>query len=417
MERWDASFQIKFLVVNLLTVGASNANCRVQNARRRTVGQPPGPGAGGRQAPAPAAIHVLAVSDHETLKQRVAVDHQELSTFRLRTQSLPAPRVELTAGHSSADVGQGVATVDCSQTPDSLVFGGGQPPKWWWEDVMLGFKGCFRPFFNVLKYKEDERVPRLDEELKQIRAQADECLKIRPATGDEWEVSFENITDLTWLGSGSQGAVFLGKYKGENVAVKKVKEEAETNIKHLRRLNHPNIIKFNILVSDDDSLKISDFGTSRQTGHQNSTKMSFCGTVAWMAPEVIRNERCSNKVDVWSFGVVLWETLTGMVPYKDVDSSAIMWGVGSNSLQLPVPETAPEGIKLLLKQCWSLKPCNRPSFVHILRHLDIASHEVNCLTDEQWAQMQLSWKNDVRNYLETIRGSQHQSRMKDMIGK
>lgn len=50
--------------------------------------------------------------------------------------------------------------------------------------------------------------------------------------------------------------------------------------------------------------------------------------------------------------MVLWEMLTGEVPYKDVDSSAIIWGVGNNSLHLPVPESCPDSFKLLLRQCW-----------------------------------------------------------------
>ena len=61
---------------------------------------------------------------------------------------------------------------------------------------------------------------------------------------DDWEIPFEAIQELQWLGSGAQGAVFMGKYKGEQVAVKKVKEEFETDIKHLRKLNHPNIVLF-----------------------------------------------------------------------------------------------------------------------------------------------------------------------------
>ena len=55
-----------------------------------------------------------------------------------------------------------------------------------------------------------------------------------------------------------------------------------------------------------------------------------------------------------SFGVVLWEIITKEIPYRDVDSSAIIWGVGSNSLHLPVPDTCPEGFKLLMRQCWSV---------------------------------------------------------------
>ena len=53
-----------------------------------------------------------------------------------------------------------------------------------------------------------------------------------------------------------------------------------------------------VLVAKNDVVKISDFGTSREW-NEKSTKMSFAGTVSWMAPEVIRNEPCNEKVDIW----------------------------------------------------------------------------------------------------------------------
>ena len=55
---------------------------------------------------------------------------------------------------------------------------------------------------------------------------------------------------------------------------------------------------FSVLISYNDILKISDFGTCKELS-EKSAKMTFTGTVAWMAPEVIRNEPCSEKVDVW----------------------------------------------------------------------------------------------------------------------
>uniref|UniRef100_A0A8C9ZPT5 mitogen-activated protein kinase kinase kinase n=1 Tax=Sander lucioperca TaxID=283035 RepID=A0A8C9ZPT5_SANLU len=264
---------------------------------------------------------------------------------------------------------------------------------------------------------------------------------------EAWEIPFEEISDLQWVGSGAQGAVFLGKLYGQEVAVKKVRNIKETDIKHLRKLKHPNIITFkgictqapcyciimeycaqgqlyevlragrkihpsllmdwamgiaggmnylhlhkiihrdlkspNMLITYDDAVKISDFGTSKELS-EKSTKMSFAGTVAWMAPEVIRNEPVSEKVDIWSFGVVLWEMLTGEVPYKDVDSSAIIWGVGNNSLHLPVPDSCPDSFKLLLRQCWNCKPRNRPSFRQILLHLDIASADILSTAQETY---------------------------------
>ncbi len=53
-----------------------------------------------------------------------------------------------------------------------------------------------------------------------------------------------------------------------------------------------------VLVTQNDNVKISDFGTSKEL-IEKSMKMSFAGTVAWMAPEVIRNEPVSEKVDIW----------------------------------------------------------------------------------------------------------------------
>ncbi|XP_051631009.1 mitogen-activated protein kinase kinase kinase 12 isoform X2 [Manacus candei] len=219
---------------------------------------------------------------------------------------------------------------------------------------------------------------------------------------DPWEVPFEEILDLQWVGSGAQGAVFLGRFHGEEVAVKKVRDLKETDIKHLRKLKHPNIITFNMLITYDDVVKISDFGTSKEL-IDKSTKMSFAGTVAWMAPEVIRNEPVSEKVDIWSFGVVLWELLTGEIPYKDVDSSAIIWGVGSNSLHLPVPSSCPDGFKVLLRQCWNSKPRNRPSFRQILLHLDIASADVLSTPQETYFKSQAEWREEVKLHFEKIK--------------
>lgn len=127
--------------------------------------------------------------------------------------------------------------------------------------------------------------------------------------------------------------------------------------------------------------------------------MSFAGTVAWMAPEVIRNEPCSEKVDIWSYGVVIWELLTCEIPYRDVDSSAIIWGVGNNSLHLPIPSTCPQGFKYLVNICWNVKPRNRPSFKIILKLLEEAAKDLLKTEDEQYFKTQESWKEEIRTHM------------------
>jgi mitogen-activated protein kinase kinase kinase 13 len=118
-----------------------------------------------------------------------------------------------------------------------------------------------------------------------------------------------------------------------------------------------------------------------------------------MSPEVIRNEICSEKIDVWSYGVVLWELITCEMPYKNLDSSAIIWGIGNHSLELPIPSTCPEGFQLLIKQCWNLKPKNRPSFKIILSHLEIAGAELLHRFTENYEDRQKTWKQEVNDKL------------------
>ncbi|XP_059162133.1 LOW QUALITY PROTEIN: mitogen-activated protein kinase kinase kinase 13-like [Physella acuta] len=174
-------------------------------------------------------------------------------------------------------------------------------------------------------------------------------------------------------------------------------------VQHLPNLSGLTSAKLvSVLVASNDIVKISDFGTSREW-NEKSTKMSFAGTVAWMAPEVIRSEMCSEKVDIWSYGVVLWELLTAEVPYTDVNSSAIIWGVGSNCLHLPVPSTCPEGFKLLMRQCWSAKPRNRPSFRQILMHLEIASSELLSYSREEFADSQSIWRTEIRENFQKMK--------------
>lgn len=159
----------------------------------------------------------------------------------------------------------------------------------------------------------------------------------------------------------------------------------------------PSFDLFLLYIGREGAVKISDFGTSREWCDR-STQMSFAGTVAWMAPEMIRNEPCNEKVDVWSYGVVLWELLTREPPYKDADSTQIIYGVGNDSLRLPIPSACPEGFKLLIAQCWSSKPHNRPSFKLVLGHLEIASVELlQQQSEEAYIKAQRTWRSEVRD--------------------
>ncbi|KAE9418627.1 hypothetical protein Angca_008007 [Angiostrongylus cantonensis] len=109
-------------------------------------------------------------------------------------------------------------------------------------------------------------------------------------------------------------------------------------------------------------------------------------------------------VDVYSYGVVLWELLTREQPYKNINQMAIIYGVGSNNLSLPIPDSTPDGLKMLMRQCWSTTPRNRPSFTQCLKYMDILYAELKEMGSEEFFRRSAKWRADAANieYPETI---------------
>ncbi|KAJ4838437.1 hypothetical protein Tsubulata_021120 [Turnera subulata] len=272
-----------------------------------------------------------------------------------------------------------------------------------------------------------------------------------------------DIEEVTELGSGTFGTVYFGKWRGTDVAIKRIKNscfcgrssEQERLIKDFWRearilstLHHPNVLAFygivpdgpdgtmatvteylvdgslrrvlqkkgraldrrkklaialdaafgmeylhvkdiihfdlkcdNLLVNLKDShrpvCKVADFGLSKI---KRNTLVSggVRGTLPWMAPELLdgNSNRVSEKVDVFSFGVAMWEIQTGEEPYADMHCGAIIGGIVSNTLRPPIPANCDPEWRKLMEECWSFDPESRPSFTEIRKRLRAMSMAV-----------------------------------------
>ncbi|XP_039222237.1 mitogen-activated protein kinase kinase kinase 11 isoform X1 [Crotalus tigris] len=176
---------------------------------------------------------------------------------------------------------------------------------------------------------------------------------------------------------------------------------------------HRDLKSNNILLSEhvDDgevsgkTLKITDFGLAREW--HKTTKMSAAGTYAWMAPEVIKNSTFSRGSDIWSYGVLLWELLTGEVPYRGIDGLAVAYGVAVNKLTLPIPSTCPESFSRLMTECWQQDPHARPSFASILDQLTVLETQVlRDLPQESFHSMQDDWKVEIQDMFDELRAKE-----------
>ncbi|KAM6905793.1 mitogen-activated protein kinase kinase kinase 7 isoform 2-T2 [Lycodopsis pacificus] len=133
-----------------------------------------------------------------------------------------------------------------------------------------------------------------------------------------------------------------------------------------RDLKPPNLL----LVLGGTVLKICDFGTACdiQT-HMTNNK----GSAAWMAPEVFEGNNYSEKCDVFSWGIILWEVITRRKPFDEIGGPAfrIMWAV-HNGTRPPLINNLPKPLESLMTRCWSKDPSQRPSMeeiVKIMTHL------------------------------------------------
>ncbi|XP_058418299.1 tyrosine-protein kinase Srms isoform X2 [Diceros bicornis minor] len=209
------------------------------------------------------------------------------------------------------------------------------------------------------------------------------CMPQKPPRQDEWERPRSEFTLRRKLGEGYFGEVWEGVWLSSvPVAVKVIKSGPEgqalspplllsfarqvaEGMSYLeeRRIVHRDLAARNVLVGDDLTCKVADFGLARLLKDDIYSPSSGSKIpVKWTAPEAANYRVFSQKSDVWSFGVLLYEVFAyGQCPYEGMSNHETLQQI-MRGYRLPRPAACPAEVYLLMLECWRGSPEERPAF-------------------------------------------------------
>ena len=129
----------------------------------------------------------------------------------------------------------------------------------------------------------------------------------------------------------------------------------------------------NILLDKNENVKLCDFGFTREYEGKLAHLQTFCGTICYSAPEMLKGEKyAGEKVDVWSLGIILYALLTGELPFDDDDNMVTKHKILTSE---PIyPDCFSIEAKALIVPMLSKRPLLRPGLTDILMNPFLAGH-------------------------------------------
>ncbi|KMZ75195.1 Serine/threonine-protein kinase HT1 [Zostera marina] len=144
-------------------------------------------------------------------------------------------------------------------------------------------------------------------------------------------------------------------------------------MKHIHSLGviHRDLKSDNLLLNDEMRVKIGDFGTSCIANECRGNKCKMAGTYRWMAPEMFKEKVYTKKVDIYSFGIVLWELTTALIPFQGMTPIQAAYAACEKDMRPKLATNCSPAINKLIENCWAANPAKRLAFTDIVSILEM----------------------------------------------
>ena len=133
---------------------------------------------------------------------------------------------------------------------------------------------------------------------------------------------------------------------------------------HAAGIIHRDLKPWNVILDNEMLPRICDFGLAKFQGEEDELK-SDAGTPDWMAPELFEEGGYTNKVDVYAFGIMMWEMCTEQSPFPGLSPIQVAFKVSREGLRPQFPESMSPVLVEFIKKCWDQDPEKRPTFREI----------------------------------------------------
>ena len=129
-------------------------------------------------------------------------------------------------------------------------------------------------------------------------------------------------------GQSLKGKIKRGPMKQRDVIDIALQVAQGISAAHKKGIIHRDVKPTNIMITNEGAAKILDFGIAKLSGQEGLTRpLSTVGTVSYMSPEQARGETVDVRTDIWSLGIVMYEMITGRLPFKGDNTQAILYSV------------------------------------------------------------------------------------------